>query len=37
MFVFAYPITARSQSWLFAPNYPYLPSNIRIICPRVSG
>jgi hypothetical protein len=35
MFVFACPITARSQSWLFAPRairgkYPYLPSNIRI-------
>ena len=35
MFVFACPITARSQSWLFAlrairGKYPYFPSNIRI-------
>ena len=46
MFVFACPIIARSQCWLFALRantgqisvfaltYPYLPSNIRI-CPRI--
>ena len=39
MFVFACPIIARSQCWLFAlwqirNNYPYLPSHIRI-CPRI--
>ena len=32
MFVFACPIIAKSQCWLFAP---YLPSNIRI-CPHIS-
>jgi hypothetical protein len=34
MFVFACPIIARSQCWLFALIYPYWPSNIRI-CPRI--
>ena len=36
MFVFACPIIARSQCWLFALTHPdpYLPSNIRI-CPRI--
>ena len=33
MFVFACPIIARSQCWLFA-THPYLPSHIRI-CPRI--
>ena len=47
MFVFACPVIAKSQFWLFALRvntgqisvlalkYPYLPSNIRI-CPQIS-
>jgi hypothetical protein len=40
MFVFACPIIAESQCWLFAlwanmGKYPYLPSNIHI-CPQIS-
>ena len=34
MLVFACPIIARSQFWLFALAYPYLPSNIHI-CPQI--
>ena len=30
MFVFACPIIARSQYWLFVLKYPYWPPNIRI-------
>jgi hypothetical protein len=37
MFVFACPIIAKSQCWVFAirGKYPYWPSNIRI-CPQIS-
>jgi hypothetical protein len=34
MLIFACPIIANSQCWLFALIYPYLPSYIRI-CPRI--